>query len=67
LGQRRRRDHEKQHQGERTAERYFAEKGMDRSASLPLTQHVVDSAFVINHESKAIADLWQRFGSIFRS
>ena len=49
--------------GPSSAERYFQEKGMDRIASLPLTQHIVSSAFVINYESKAISELWHRFGS----
>ncbi len=49
--------------GASSAERYIAEKGMDRSTSVPLTLGVVDSAFVVNHESKTIGDLWRRFGS----
>jgi hypothetical protein len=42
-------------------ERYFIEKGMDRSVVLPLTQRIVDNSFAVNHESKAIGDLWRRF------
>lgn len=44
-----------------SAERYFTEKGMDRSVALPLTQRIVDNSFAVNHESKAIGDLWRRF------
>lgn len=44
-------------------ERYFTETGLERNAALSLTEQVVDGAFLVNHESKAINDLWQRFGN----
>lgn len=47
--------------GPSSIERYLAEARMDRNVALPLTEQVVNEALLVNHESKAISDLWRRF------
>ncbi|WP_263358130.1 RNA polymerase sigma factor [Acidicapsa ligni] len=49
--------------GDSSVERYFAERGMQRSLVLPLTRRLVDNAFIANHESKTVADLMRRFAA----